>query len=234
MAAKEAIKPEPRVALLAGASGLTGTALLKLLLHDDTFARVLALSRRPLPLEHPRLANRILRFDDLERSLKGQRCSDAFCALGAPGGPQAAESALREVDLRLVASFARAARTLGATRFIVVSAAGARTGAGEIFQRVKGEMEAEVRQLGFDAVDLLQPGPLLGLRAQEGVGSVVRKGLLALTAPLLRRSSQGGLAPLTPAQLAAAMLAVARLPRHGPSSYTGASLNSLTVTARGR
>ena len=232
-AAKEAAKPEPRVALLAGASGLTGTALLRLLLQDDTFARVLALSRRPLPLEHPRLANRILRFDDLERSLKGQRCSDAFCALGAPGGPQAAEGALREVDLRLVCTFARAARSLGATRLIVVSAAGARTAAPEVFQRVKGEMETSVRQLGFDAVDLLQPGPLLGLRAQEDVGSVVRKGLLALAAPLLRRSGQGSLAALSPAQLAAAMLAVARLPRRGVSSYSGASLAGLAGAARG-
>lgn len=234
MAAKEAAKPEPRVALLAGASGLTGTALLKLLLHDDTFARVLALSRRPLPLEHPRLANRILRFDDLERSLKGQRCSDAFCALGAPGGPQAAESALREVDLGLACAFARAARSLGATRLVVVSAAGARTGAAEVFQRVKGEMETEVRQLGFDAVDVLQPGPLLGLRAQEGLGSVVRKGLLAITAPLLRRSSHNTLAALTPAQLATAMLAVARMPRRGVSSYAGASLAALAEGVRAR
>lgn len=216
------------MALVAGASGLTGMALLRLLMHDDTFARVLALSRRPLPLENPRLANRILRFDDLERSLKGQRCSDAFCALGAPGGPQAAEGTLREVDLRLVAAFARTARTLGATRLIVVSAAGARTGAAGVFQRVKGEMEAEVRQLGFDAVDLLQPGVLLALRTQDGVAHAVRKGLLALTAPLLRRSSNTSLTALSPSQLAAAMLAVARLPRRGVSSYAGAALTGLT------
>ncbi len=222
------------MALLAGASGMTGTALLKLLLHDDTFARVLALSRRPLPLEHPRLANRILRFEDLERSLRGQRCSDAFCALGAPGGPRAAEGALREVDLGLVSSFARAARALGATRLIVVSAAGARSGAAEVFQRVKGEMEAEVRQMGFDAVDLLQPGPLLGLRAQEGVGSAVRKGLLAVAAPLLRRSSQGARAALSPAQVATAMLAVARMPRRGVSTYSGAALAGLAGATRGR
>lgn len=222
------------MALVAGASGLTGMALLRLLLHDDTFARVLALSRRPLPLENPRLANRILRFDDLERSLKGQRCSDAFCALGAPGGPQAAEGTLRAVDLRLVAAFARTARTLGVTRLIVVSAAGARTGATEVFQRVKGEMEAEVRQLGFDAVDLLQPGALLALHTQDGVAHAVRTGLLALTAPLLRRSSNTSLTALSPSQLAAAMLAVARLPRRGVSSYAGAALTALTGAVKGK
>lgn len=234
LAAREAAGPGPRVALVAGASGLTGMALLRLLMHDDTFARVLALSRRPLPLDHPRLANRILRFDDLERSLKGQQCSDAFCALGAPGGPQAAENMLREVDLRLVSTFARTARSLGATRLIVVSAAGARTGAAEAFQRVKGEMEAAVRQLGFDAVDLLQPGALLALRAQDGVGHAVRKGLLALASPLLRRSTHTALTALSPAQLAAAMLAVARMPRRGVSSHAGASLANLAAGGKGR
>lgn len=222
------------MALVAGASGLTGMALLRLLVQDDTFARVLALSRRPLPLEHPRLANRILRFDELERSLKGQRCSDAFCTLGAPGGPQAAEGPLREVDLRLVSAFARTARALGATRLIVVSAAGARSGAPEVFQRVKGEMEAGVRQLGFDAVDLLQPGALLALRPQDGVAHAVRKGLLALTAPLLRRSTNAALTGLSPAQLAAAMLAVARQPRRGVSTYAGAALASLAGAGKGR
>lgn len=221
------------MALVAGASGLTGMALLRLLTHDDTFARVLALSRRPLPLDHPRLANRILRFDDLERSLKGQRCSDAFCALGAAGGPQASPGALREVDLGLVSAFARAARNMGATRLIVVSAAGVRTGAAEAFQRVKGEMEAQVRQLGFEAVDVLQPGALLALRPQDGVGHALRKGLLALSAPLLRRSTNTALTGLSPAQLAAAMLAVARQPRRGVSTYAGPALAKLAGAGKG-
>lgn len=231
VAAKEAAKPEPRVALLAGASGLTGNVLLRRLLGDDTFVRVLALSRRPLPLEHPRLANRILRFDELERSLKGQRCSDAFCTLGAAGGPRAAEARLREVDLQLVVAFARTARALGATRLLVVSAAGARPDAQHVFQRVKGEMEAQVRQLGYDAVDLLQPGLLLGSRAGDGLGATLRQGLLAVANPLLRRSSKN-LAPISAEQLAAAMLAVARSQRRGVSSYAGESLAALGGIAR--
>lgn len=231
MAAKEAAKPEPRVALLAGASGLTGSALLRLLLGDGTFVRVLALSRRPLPLEHPRLANRILKFDELERSLKGQRCSDAFCTLGAAGGPRATENRLREVDLQLVVAFAQAARTLGATRLLVVSAAGASRSASNVFLRVKGEMEAEVRQLGFAAVDVLQPGRLLGTRPADGLGANLRQGLLALANPLLRRSSEN-LAAISAAGLAGAMLAVSRSQRRGVSSYAGESLAGLAAGRR--
>jgi uncharacterized protein YbjT (DUF2867 family) len=226
--AKAAVKPEPRIALLAGASGLTGSALLRLLLGDEAFARVLALSRRPLPIQHARLANRVLKFDELERSLKGQRCTDAFCALGAAGGPRATESQLREVDLGLVLAFARVARDAGATRFVVISAAGADRAASNPFLRVKGEMEAQLRQCGFDGVDVLRPGVVLGPHRDDGVGTTLRQALLTLASPLLHRSNTR-MAGISADQLARAMLAVARSKRPGVITYAGDTLARLPL-----
>src|SRR6266853_6383300 len=62
---------EGRVALLAGASGLAGGYALAALLEAPDIRRVLAVSRRPLGREHPRLANRIVQFEHLEAQLKG-------------------------------------------------------------------------------------------------------------------------------------------------------------------
>jgi uncharacterized protein YbjT (DUF2867 family) len=53
-----------RTALVAGGSGLVGGQLLPLLLQSPQYTRVHALSRRPLPFDHPRLANRVVRFED--------------------------------------------------------------------------------------------------------------------------------------------------------------------------
>ena len=47
---------EPRVALLAGASGFVGAYVLDSLLDAPDFARVFAITRRPLGREHSRLA----------------------------------------------------------------------------------------------------------------------------------------------------------------------------------
>jgi uncharacterized protein YbjT (DUF2867 family) len=226
VSAKEPSRPEPRVALVAGASGLTGSALVRLLLREEGFARVLALSRRPLPLEHARLANRILRFDELERSLKGQRCTDAFCALGAAGGPRAGESQLREVDLQLVLAFARAALAAGASRLVVISAAGADRNSTHVFQRVKGEMEAGLRQLPLPCIEVLQPGVVYGPRRDEGIGTSLRQGLLALASPLLRRSTDT-LSAISSDALAGAMLAVARSQRRGAFASAGETLAGL-------
>jgi uncharacterized protein YbjT (DUF2867 family) len=223
---KEAAKPEPRVALLAGASGLTGAALLRLLLRTSDFSRVLALSRRPLPVEHARLANRILRFDELARSLKGQRCTDAFCTLGAAGGPRATEQQLREVDLQLVLDFAGAALAAGATRLVVISAAGADRAAARAFLRVKGEMEAGLRPMGFAGIDILQPGLVYGSRPHDGLAAMLGQAALGLAAPLARRTKVVP-NPLSGEELAAAMLGAARSQRRGPANYASDSLATL-------
>src|SRR2546430_15505746 len=74
--------PEGRLALLAGASGLAGGYALAALLEAPDITRVLAVSRRPLRREQPRLANRIVQFEHLEAQLKGTRCDVALCCLG--------------------------------------------------------------------------------------------------------------------------------------------------------
>lgn len=229
--ARDAVRAEPRVAWLAGASGLTGSALLRLLLGDTPFARVIALSRRPLPLEHARLANRILRLEEVEASLKGARCSDAFCALGAAGGPRADAAQLDAVDLQGVLAFARAARAGGANRFVVISAAGADRNAGNAFLRTKGEMEAALRTLGFAALDILQPGVIVGTRPGDGAAALVRQGLLAAAAPLLRRAPRG-LAPVAATELAAAMLGCALSGRSGIRTLAGPALQAASRVPR--
>src|SRR5262245_13706794 len=101
---------EPRVALLAGASGLVGGYVLDLLLDAPDFGRTYAISRRPPGREHPRLANRIVQFEKLETQLKGTTCEVAFCCLGTTIKRAGSEKAFRQVDLDYVLAFARAAR----------------------------------------------------------------------------------------------------------------------------
>ncbi|MGH8270341.1 MAG: NAD(P)H-binding protein, partial [Steroidobacteraceae bacterium] len=129
------------VAMLAGASGFVGARVLDALLDAPEVARVLAVTRRPLGREHPRLANRIVQFDHLERQLAGSKCQVAFCCLGARLGEcdGGGEETARRVELGYTLSFARAAKAAGAARFVVISAAGADVAARSGHLRIKGE-----------------------------------------------------------------------------------------------
>jgi uncharacterized protein YbjT (DUF2867 family) len=220
-----------RVALVAGGTGVTGAALLQLLLRNNEFVRVHAVTRRPLPMDHARLANRILKFEELGARLAGLRCTDAFCCIGAAQGPRAPVAELRQVDFELVLAFARAAQSAGATRLVVVSAARAERNAAAPFQRCKGEMEYALRELRFASLEIMQPGPVLGLRAQGTATDMLRMALLPMLNPLLR----GGMAPSRAIQatdLAAAMLGAARSQRRGVYCYAGQSLRDLAIAGR--
>ncbi len=216
----------PRAALVAGASGLTGGALVQRLLRTTDYARVYAVTRRPVLLDNPRFANRILKFEELGPRLVGLRANDAFCCIGAAGGSRAQVAELQRVDLDLTLAFARAAQSAGATRLVVISAAGASRGASDAFLRIKGEMEAALRELKLPAVDILQPGPVLGSRSGDGLGAMLRTGLLPLTNPLLRGAAQARKA-ISGADLAAAMLGAARSQRRGFNTYAGGILRDL-------
>src|SRR5579864_3709948 len=68
-------------ALVVGATGLVGRQCLKTLLDRGDYQQVIAFTRRPLALQHPRLVETIIDFDKLE-DIEPFPVADVFCALG--------------------------------------------------------------------------------------------------------------------------------------------------------
>ncbi|HET9108388.1 MAG TPA: NAD(P)H-binding protein [Steroidobacteraceae bacterium] len=216
------------VVLLAGASGFVGARVLDALLEAPEVARVIAVTRRPLGREHPRLANRIVQFDQLERQLAGSKCQVALCCLGARlvERQSAAEASLRRVDIGYTLAFARAAKAAGAARFVVISAAGADPDAKADHLRVKGELERMLSAVGFAALDILQPGIVLGWPPQMRPLDLLKRAVMPLLNPLLLgpRAIHRGV-PVGTA--AAAMIGTLRSGRRGSQRYTYAGICAL-------
>jgi uncharacterized protein YbjT (DUF2867 family) len=222
---------ESRTALLAGANGLTGSLVLDALLEAPDVGRVVALSRRPLPRSHPRLANRIVQFEQLESQLKGQRCDVALCCLGTTLRKAGSQEAFRAVDLECVLTFARAALEAGARRFIVISSAAADPASKNFYLRTKGEMEAGLQALQPPALDILQPSLLLGgSRGETRPLELLASLIVPLVNPLLRGNWISWRA--IPARVVAqAMLGATRLGRRGVQRYTYEGIRSLAQAA---
>jgi uncharacterized protein YbjT (DUF2867 family) len=215
---------EGKVALLAGASGLVGGEVLGALLAAPDFQRIYAVSRRALGREHARLANRIVQFDRLESQLKGLTCHTAFCCLGSSAG--SSEQEVRQIEFAYVLAFARAAKAAQAERFVLLSCARAEPGARTASLIAKNDVEEAVAELGFAAVDILKPGPLLGLRRQVQAGDLARMLVMPALNPFLTgaREPYRGIAART---VAAAMLGASRSGRRGVYRYTHAGLRAL-------
>lgn len=218
---------EQRVALLAGASGFVGNLALDVLLDSPDISRVFAVTRRPLGREHPRLANRIVPFGQIESQVKGLTCHFALCCLGTTLRQAGSEPAFRQVDVDTVLAFARTAKAAQAQRFVVVSSAGADAGSKNFYLRTKGDMEQALVGVGFQSLDILQPGLLLGWRGEIRPLELLGTAIMPLLNPLLtgKREPFRGIPART---VAAAMVGVSRSGRRGVQRYTYAGIEALS------
>jgi uncharacterized protein YbjT (DUF2867 family) len=224
---------EGRVALLAGASGLAGGYALAALLEAPDIRRVMAVSRRPLGREHPRLANRIVQFEHLEAQLKGASCDVALCCLGTTLRQAGSQERFRAVDLEYVLAFARAARAANARRLVVISSVGADPGARSFYLRTKGEMEQHLVEAGFESLDILQPSLLLGWRGEMRPLELAASAFLPLVNPLLRGKYMAYRA--IPARtVGSAMLGAICSGRRGVQRYTYEGIGALARLAAAR
>jgi uncharacterized protein YbjT (DUF2867 family) len=220
-----------RVALLAGGSGFVGNELLRRLLLSSDYSRVYAVSRRPLPFDNPRLANRIVPLEETRARLAGMHCDDAFCCIGSTRRSAGSAAEREKVDLDLVVSFARAAHSFGATQLIVISSAGANPQSRNPYLGVKGRLEVALRDLRFTSLSILRPGLLLGSRKEVRPLELAASVVMPLVNPLLF----GGMAQyrgIAATDVAAAMLAAARSQRRGVHVYAGQALRALADSGR--
>jgi uncharacterized protein YbjT (DUF2867 family) len=163
----------PRVAILAGASGLVGRELQQLLRENSAYAAVHSLVRRvtATATPGPKLHELVVSFDDLPEL---PPCDDVFIALGTTIKVAGSEAAFRRVDYDYVLAVARAGRAHGATRVGVVSALGADAKSRVFYNRVKGELQDALGTLGYASVVIAQPSLLMGDR--EALGQPARAG----------------------------------------------------------
>ena len=220
-------EPAPKIALLAGATGLVGAHALEALLEAPDIGRVFAITRRPLGREHSRLANRIVQFDNIEAQLKGLSCQVAVCCLGTTRRQAGSEPEFRRVDVDYVLAFARVAKAAQAQRFVVVSSVGADPQSKNFYLRTKGEMEAALVNVGFVSLDILQPGLLLGFRHQMRPLELGAMVVMPLVNPFLRGNREAFRA-IGAKTVGAAVVGAMRSGRRGVQRYTYDSLLALS------
>lgn len=160
--------------------------MLQTLLADETVSVVIALSRRPLNINHPKLQVLFVDFRNLPAL---PQASEVYLALGTTIKVAGSQAAFRAVDLDANLAVAKAAHTSGARRIGLVSAAGANSKPSTFYNRVKGELEEALKHLDLDALVIAQPSLLLDSR--EGLGQPPRLGekiaipIAKLLAPIL-------------------------------------------------
>lgn len=204
-----------KTAIVAGTTGLIGTQLLDLLLRDNYYDRVIAISRKPLGISNPRLENLVTDFDrlaDFANQLKGD---DVFCCLGTTIKVAGSKEAFRKVDEIYPIALADITRSEGATKFLIVTAMGSDKNSSVFYNRVKGDVEEELKKKDFESLHIFQPSMLMGPRTEKRTGEEVAKSVMKFIGFLIPKKYKG----IDSVKVARAMQATAKLDKRGIYTY---------------
>jgi uncharacterized protein YbjT (DUF2867 family) len=164
-----------KTALVAGSSGLIGSQLLNLLLEDSRYGKIIAISRKPIELAHPKLENVVLEFDQLKQHSQALKSDHIFCCLGTTINKVKTKEAFRKVDFDYPLDLARIGKEQGAEKYLLVSALGANKNSSLFYNQVKGEVEEAITKIGIPTLHIFRPSLLVGPRSEQRSGEEAAK-----------------------------------------------------------
>jgi uncharacterized protein YbjT (DUF2867 family) len=185
--------------LLAGGTGLVGRSLLEL--AKSRQIPITTVGRRITGDVENELVVDFAAMPTLPSS------DIAICTLGTTMADAGSKSAFKAVDFDAVMAFARAAKQSGVRHFLVVTAVGADIESRAFYSRIKGAVEIELTTVGFDRLDIVRPGLLLGKRQSRRLIEQVLQGLSPAIA-VITRGPWARYASISAEQVAGALLAL--------------------------
>jgi len=177
-------------AVIAGATGMVGSALLELLLQHPGYSKITALSRRPLDFTHPKLKVLISDGKDLKALAQDLSADHVYCCLGTTIKNAGSKAAFEAVDLDYPVLLAYICRQLKADHFLLVSAVGAKPDSWIFYSSVKGRCENKIRAMGYPRLSVFRPSLLIGKRNESRPGEKLGIFLSKYIDPLLRGGLQ--------------------------------------------
>jgi uncharacterized protein YbjT (DUF2867 family) len=231
-------------AIILGASGSVGKALLAEVVRSKQFSRVIVVCRRSMLAEIgsiptveeclvPDMQPTTLRQSVLAALHNGDSDAVGFSVLGVGAGTAHMSIAQhRAVDVELNAAFAAGLKESGRVHHLVfMSAIGADitasdTGSGAAgmprYARVKGEAEHAVLHQGIEVVSIFRPSLIVGSQHTPWILSSA----MSLVSPLIPTKYR----PIQTVTIAQAMVAIALTPPIASAMYTYKEMTDLAAS----
>jgi len=178
-----------KIAIVVGATGLVGKALVEQLLGADHISRIITITRRPMSYSSPKIENQVINFDEMEDFASAFRGDLLFSCLGTTKKKAGSIAAQRVIDLEYQFKAAKMSADNGVSHYLLVSSSGADVNSKNAYLQMKGELEERVQGLHFDRISIFQPSLLLGKRTESRMGEQIGSVVLPLICliPGLRR-----------------------------------------------
>jgi uncharacterized protein YbjT (DUF2867 family) len=174
-----------KTAVLLGATGMVGTALLNQLIADQEYAKIIAIVRKPLKIEHPKIEQQVIDFDKPESYRDLVKGDVLFSSFGTTIKKAGSKENQYKIDFTYQYEIAEAGAANGIKNYVLVSSAGADSNSSIFYSRIKGELDQAVRNLNFDHVTILRPSMLDGDRNEKRTGEQIGLKIMNVLLPWL-------------------------------------------------
>lgn len=170
-----------KIALVAGATGAIGKALVYQLIEDKAYVKVIVLARKPITIKHPKLVVVLVDFENLTAHAAQIQADDVFCCLGTTIAIAGSKEQFYKVDHDYVLSLANVTLQQGAKQFIHVTAMGANSSSAIFYNQVKGVTENDLAMLPYKTIIAVRPSLLLTKRVEFRLGEWIAQRLMRVT-----------------------------------------------------
>jgi len=174
-----------KTAIILGATGLTGSLLLKRLISDDNYSTIKLFSRKATGITSPKIQEHLGDLLNLEQFKDDFTGDEVYCCIGTTKAKTSDKTLYKEIDYGIPATAAKIAKENGVATFIVVSAIGANAKSNIFYNKTKGEMEQAVLIQGIPSTFILRPSLILGDRGEKRLGEQIGSIFMNLTNPLM-------------------------------------------------
>ncbi|RDV24036.1 NAD-dependent epimerase/dehydratase family protein [Alteromonas aestuariivivens] len=162
-----------KTALVLGATGLVGRALVRCLLLDPRYVQITCLVRRPIPFAFfsdplKKLTPVVIDFENLQDYQGYFNVDHVYCCLGTTLKKAGNKEAFRKVDFEYVHVCAQLARAQRCQGFVWISSVGADANSNNFYLRVKGQLENAIMSMPqLQHAAAVRPSLLLGKREEK-------------------------------------------------------------------
>ena len=152
---------------------MVGTQLIKLLMENEEFTKIVSLVRRESGFNHVKLKEHIIDFDQSENWSNLVKGDVLFSTLGTTIAQAKTKDAQFKVDFTYQFTVAEIAAKNGVSKYVLISSAGADSKSKIFYSKIKGELEDAVQSLPFKVISILRPGQLDGNRSEKRIGEKI-------------------------------------------------------------
>ncbi|RAK96138.1 uncharacterized protein BO80DRAFT_429386 [Aspergillus ibericus CBS 121593] len=167
---------------LIGCTGMVGTHILTTLLNNPSIARIDTISRRTPQPATTAPQEKLTTFTSDDTTKWAPQLTTLTpppnIFISAFGTTRAAAGSFEtqyQIEHGLNVEMARAARDAGAKVYVLISSTGADKNSSFGYPRMKGEIEEEVKAMGFERTVILRPGLISGERQESRPAEAVMR-----------------------------------------------------------